>query len=326
MGPHRKRLCILALIVLPPVIFGSPLNSKLLPLVPPGAGIVAGFENYSNPHHHGQLLLSTHSNRLDLADWMAITGVDDKRRFDEAIEVACSHPAEGSLTEHLLLVEGRFDGGHIYQAAELNGAEENLFGGETILVLQPFAREKSEMNDLRWFVILENRIGMLGSPSLVKQALQRYQAREVVDPALAEQLAQLPPDVSSWNVLLSRPAQNNKIDLHSGSRWFGLLDQAEMLLIGARFGPKIRVDFLVRASQSRGSEFFQQKLTSFHKIFAGVLPERSFQPQIAKGQCDPDRVRGSIELSKKQFEIWSERGTVDRGLPASAPQVAPNGD
>ena len=57
--------------------FASPLNSKLLSLVPPGAEIVAGFENYPALHGHGQLLLTTHNNRLVLDDWQALAGVDN---------------------------------------------------------------------------------------------------------------------------------------------------------------------------------------------------------------------------------------------------------
>ena len=69
---------------------------------------MAGFENYNDPRHHGQLVLTTRNNRLDLADWQAISGVDHQRAFDEVIEVAAS-PVGGQLIEHLLLVAGRFD-------------------------------------------------------------------------------------------------------------------------------------------------------------------------------------------------------------------------
>jgi len=56
----------------------SPLSSKLLPLVPSGAEIVAGFENHPTPDSHGRLLLTTHNNRLDLDDWQALTGLAPK--------------------------------------------------------------------------------------------------------------------------------------------------------------------------------------------------------------------------------------------------------
>lgn len=78
----------------------SPLSSKLLPLVPGGVEIVAGFENHPGPYSHGRLLLTTHNNRLDLDDWQALTGVDNNRIFDEIIEVAASPCSWKALRTH----------------------------------------------------------------------------------------------------------------------------------------------------------------------------------------------------------------------------------
>ena len=175
----------------------SPLNFKVLSLVPAGAGIVAGFENYADPHRHGQLLLSTHNNRLDVADWLSLVGVDSNRVFDEGIEVASASEEDGMLTEHLLLIAGKFDKDRIFKSAELNGAERSGYNGETVMLIQPFTRQRHEMQDMRWLVILENRVGMLGTPLLVKQALERYWTHADVDRALKERLSQLPHDSSS---------------------------------------------------------------------------------------------------------------------------------
>jgi len=319
VGARRKFLCTLALVVGSTAGLASPLNFKLLSLVPSGAGIVAGFENYPDPHRHGQLLLSTHSNRVDLDDWLAITGVDSKRRFDEGIEIASPPQRGGLLTEHLLLVAGQFDREHIYSAAELNGAERTEFGGETVMLVRPFTREQDEMQEVRWLVILENRIGVLGTPFLVKQVLQRYQTHSDVDPRLKEQLAQLPNDVSSWNVLLSPPTGSTKFYVHTGSRWAGLVDDAGLLLVGARFGPKVRVDFLLHAGGSRGQDFFRRKAASFMQVFADVLPRSREERGMTNVSLEADSVRGSIEMSKQQFELWGEQGTVDRGQQPARP-------
>src|SRR5579864_8655459 len=151
----------------------SPLNSKLLPLVPGGAEIVAGFENHSGPGHHGRLLLTTHNNRVDLDDWQALTGADSRRVYEEVIEVAASN-VEGRLAEHLLLVAGRFDRERIFHSLQENGAKSTEYQEQPILLIAPFSRERGDMLDTRWLVILDNRIGMLGTPALVQQALRRY--------------------------------------------------------------------------------------------------------------------------------------------------------
>lgn len=321
MGCKRKLLCALVLLVVYRISgWASPLNSKLISLVPPGAAIVAGFENYADPHRHGQLLLSTHSNRLDVADWLAITGVDGRRALYEGIEVASSCEENGMLTEHLLLIDGRFDRERIFKSAGLNGAEKTEYEGEPVMLIQPFTRERHEMEEVRWLVILENRIGILGTPFLVKQALQRYRTHADVDRALREQLAQLPHDSSSWNVLVSSSTKNN-IYMHAGNRWAPLVDDAEVVIVGARFGERVRVDLVLHANRKHNTEFFRQKLSSFGQVFAGVLTAGSEERRMARVSVEPNRVRGSIELSKHQFEVWagqsveqdSQARTMSRG-------------
>ena len=230
-----------------------------------------------------------------------------------------SQSAEGELpTEHLLLIAGQFDKDRIYGAAEQNGAQRSAYDGETVMLIQPFTREKGEMQDLRWLLIVENRIGIFGTPFLVQQALHRYQTHADVDRLLKERLSQLPHDVSSWNVLVST-TDRKSLNMHEGSRWAGLVEEAEVLIVGARFGPKVRVDFLLHANSIHGAGFFQQKVSSFAQVFAGVLPNGSEERRLAKVSLEPDRVRGSIELSKRQFQMWCEQGSLDQGLQAARP-------
>jgi hypothetical protein len=319
MGVQRKLLGALALLIIYTMSgFASPLGSKLLWLVPSGAGIVSGFENYPDPHRHGQMLLSTHNNRVDLADWLAISGVDSKRSLDEGIEVASASEPGGLLTEHLLLVVGQFDTDRIYKSAELNGAQRNECESQNIEIIQPFTREKEEMQDVRWLVILDNRIGMLGTPALVKQALVRYQTRADVDTDLAQKLSQLPHDVSSWNLLVSPATERRNIYMHEGSRWAGLVEEADVLMVGARFGPKVRVDFLLHTNKRRETEFFKQKAASFKQLFASVLQGKSEERRAPKLSVQRDRVGGSIELSQHEFQIWGEQGK-----PVDAPAGHP---
>jgi hypothetical protein len=292
--------------------FASLRSSKLLPLVPSGSEIVAGFENYPDPHRHGQLLLTTHNNRLDLEDWLALVGVDNKRVLNEAIEVAASSSG-GLLTEHLLLVAGRFDRDHIYSAAELNAAKKTECEGQTVMLIEPFSREKGSMQDIRWLLILENRIGMLGSPAMVRDALHRFLTHADVDMPLMERLAQLDSDISSWNVLVStlRTGIGYTVAQPTSPR-ARLMKDADVLMIGAHFGSKIRIDFSLHAKCDQGAEFFEQKAASFAEVFAAKPPHpspSSRAPQHEKDNpsLEPNHAQGSIELSLKEFQIWSEQ-------------------
>lgn len=303
----------------------SPTNSKLLWLVPSGAQIVAGFENYHDPDHHGQLLLTTRNNRLDLADWQAIAGVDHNRAFEEVIEVAASSIG-GRLSDHLLLVAGRFSEETIFKSLELNGAKKVEFKGQTIMLIEPFPREKGLLAGTRWLVILQDRFVMFGTPKMVQAALLRYVNHADSDMILRERLSQLPREVSSWNVLssMSKSPTQYKASLPS-SPWEKFFDGAKVMMVGARFGSKIRLHFSLHASSDRGADFFAQKSRFFAEVFAPERTGGSRLPRLHELEIAPDRVQGSIELSKKQFEAWSDWTNNFGRAPAVPDRTVPSG-
>jgi len=278
----------------------------LLWLVPPGAQIVAGFENYQDDHHHGQLILSTRNNRLDLADWQAIAGVDHERIFEEVIEVAAS-PIGGQLPEHLLLVAGRFNRDAIIRSLQVNGAEQTEYEGQTVMLIRPFAREQGLIVSDRWLIILENRVVIFGTPTMARVALQRYLKRADVDMVLRERLSQLPRDVSAWDVLSSLPkAPTYYTSPHASSPWARVFEGAEVVMVGVRFGPKVRVHFALHAKSDRGARYFEQKPASFAEVFVAGGGDGSRPPRLRDVEVGPDRVQGSIGLSRKQFDAWSD--------------------
>ena len=298
-------------------VFASPLNSKLLSLVPPGAELVAGFDNHVNGHSHGRLVLSTRNDGLDLDDWRALAGVDSNRSIDEVIEVAATAPT-GALTEHLLLVAGRFDKERIFNSAELNGAERSECEGETVILIKPFAREQGEMLDMRWLVILNGRIGMFGTQSMVQRALHRYTTHAGIDMPLMERLAQLRTDVTSWNVIIASPKAEGSLN-HSqpNSALTQLIEGAEVLTVGTSFGSKVRVDFSLHAGSDHEATFFSQKAASFADVFANEPRHESGSLQSAPRRLgnfsvEQNRVQGSVELSAKEFQAWSQQGGFTR--------------
>ena len=301
----------------------SPVNGKLLPLVPPGCAIVAGFENGHGPHAGGRLLLTTSNNRFDLDDWLALAGVDTERRYDEVVEVAAWN-AKGELNEHLLLVAGRFDRERIFRAARQNGALTSPDTAETVLVIRPFEREQRQMPDVRWLAILDNKTALLGTPVLVQEALQRYAAHADADPGLIERLKLLRRDVSSWNVLASWPSSVRKASMTKpNSVWAHLLEDADVLMVGAHFGSGVRVDFAFRAGEDREAAFFSRKAALFGDMFTeetvrqgGLSP--TAQPRLENISIQSNRVEGSVVLSDKQFEGWLAH--VGRGRADPEPE------
>jgi hypothetical protein len=306
--------------------FASPPGFKLVPLVPGGCEIVAGFENGHDAQTAGRLLLTTHNNRLDLDDWLALAGVDNERVYDEVVEVAASSP-RGESREHLLLVAGRFNAELIYRSLESNGAKTTHFDGLKIILIEPFAREKGDMLETRWLVILSDRIAMFGTPVLVQNALGRHFNHAVPDPVLLERLSQLRPDITSWNVLESSPiaAKNMSFPKAHGA-WARLMEDSDLLMVGTRFGPKIRVDFLVSAA-GREEAYFQHKAALFSDVFGqassteGTVSE-SFEVRLLNVQIDQHRIRGSVALSRKQFYEWRE-GQIAHNMVSRKPGARP---
>lgn len=291
---------------LSPSCSGSPSNSKLLYLVPPGAQIVAGFENYSDEHHHGQLVLTTRDNRLDLADWQAIAGVDHRRVIDEIVEVAASSVG-GRLHEHLLLVSGRLDRDTIFRSLRLKGASEIEYQHLPVILVEPFARERGLMEGVRWLVILNDRLVLFGTPALVQSALSRYLNHADIDMVLRERLAQLPRNVSSWNVLSSLPKAPTEYTAPQPSNpWARFFVGADVLMVGVRFGQRIHVHFSLHAAKDRGAEFFEEKPASFAAVFAPRHTGSSRAPHIGDLEFGPDHVKASVRLSRSEFDAWSD--------------------
>jgi hypothetical protein len=305
--------------------FSSPLNSKLLSLVPSGAELVGGFENHPDGRRAGRLLLATRNDRVDLDDWQALAGVDSKRVIDEVIEVAAAS-STGRLTEHLLLVAGKFDREKIFHAAELNGAERGQYEGETILLIKPFAREQHEMLDTRWLMILNNRIAMLGTQPMVQKALYRYTTHADIDMPLMERLSQMRPDVSSWNVVVGSAKVENSLNLtQPNSMLTRLIKGAAVLMVGTRFGHKIRVDFSLLNAGSETS-LSNQKTASFSDVFAKepTFPSASRDPSqrwFGNFSFESNRAQGSVEFSEKEFREWSQLGGFGRSAPVNRTQA-----
>src|SRR5690242_2437852 len=226
----------------------TPAEDPLLRLVPAHVQLVAGIED---PHHEDQsdrLFLVTHNDSVDLRDWIALAGVDDRQHVDKLVEVAASSP-RGELSEHLLMARGSFDGWRILETARENGNVAIRYDGVRVLEVKPFPREAKEMQETRWLAIPDDSTAIFGSPMMVKNALDRYTTHAEIDSELAREAGRLQRDVNCWSIL-AMPGQ--MIAKHTLP---GLLDGASMTLVNdvmsaslsVHYGSHERVDFAVSA-------------------------------------------------------------------------------
>jgi hypothetical protein len=286
--------------------FSSPLESSLLPLIPPGARIIGGVEDPRNPDTRGRLLIVTMKNSYDFDDCQSLIGVDTTRKVDEAIWVAASS-AQGLLSEHLLLAAGRFDRQHIFQSAMLNGAMAGVYRGVNLLVVEPFSREQGQMRDTRWMAILDERTVVFGTSSMVQRALDRYLDRDAADPLVMERLSRLHPQVGSWNVLVLPRGALSKIAFLGPSQasWADLLgrdtvENVDELTLGIRFGSTARVDFVARTANNATSSFGAEQDARRRWFEASsCLGSRSRLEDLS---IEPNLIRGSIVMPGKQLD------------------------
>jgi len=281
--------------------FASPAESRLLPLVPHGAEIVAGVEDPRNPETHGHLLLVTLNNTLDFDDLLSLTGVDTRRAVDEVIWAAASSP-QCELKEHLILVAGRFDREHIFKAAELNGAAASGYNGIEVLAIKPFARERGEMRETRWLAIVDGQTAIFGTPWMVRRTLDQFAANDLPDPILADRLALLHPDVNSWNVLAMPPQvfARHIAAGHLHAPWARVLEGADELTVGIHYGATCRVDFAIRMAMDGHASPIADVTAPRDWLQSSLF--QGLRPRFENLSIGQSRFRGSIALPRKQFD------------------------
>jgi hypothetical protein len=312
-----RNLCIamMAMAVSSVCAFGGPAQERLLRLVPANAAIVAGIED---PHHGDQgerLLIVTHNNNVDLRDWLTLAGVDDQQEVDKLVQVAMSS-SRGELSEHLLLVQGSFNGRRIFSSAERNGGVASSYEGVRVMIVKPFAREQQEMPDTRWLAILDDSTVIFGTPDPVKSALERYVSRTTTDIQLTKRFIGLKPDVNCWSVL-TMPGAMLVNHLRAGVvdvRGTTLLRGVNSVAIGVHYGSKARVDFDFGAEDAAAAAALATAMSGQAHLLPIADTLRAHFEGVSVHQND---VRGSLRVADKEFGSWLDaiyaRLSVDTG-------------
>ena len=265
-------------------------DSSLLRLVPDDAQIISGISDPGIPFSSGRLLFVTENNNRDFDDCLAMLGVDQNKVIDEVIQADASS-SRGDLTDHMLLLGGRFDEKRIFQAAFKNGAAMVTYNGQDLIVIKPFQREDHLMRDVRWMAILNNHFLVFGVPRMVADALNRYQTKATTSPAAIERLGRLPSDDDSWTIIAMPPstlaAHLDPIMMACVGAQLKGVDEVEL---GIHYARTARIDFSIHTDSGAS--------TTVRSILVGVTRKTSSRFRIEGN----DRVSGSILVSEKEFD------------------------
>lgn len=298
----QEFLCGLALLVSAATASASaaPAAGDLLRLVPGGVQIVSGISDPETSSATGRLLVVTENNNRDYDDCLALLGVDGERAINEVIEAAASSNT-ADLSDHLLLLAGRFDRSGIFKAALENGSTGAEYNGEQVLVVKPFDREKYSMNAVRWLAILKNRVLVFGVPGMVARTLDRYERNEPADATLLQRIARLHPDVDSWSIITMPPLMlTAHLALESvPASLETILKDADEVELGIHYGRMARINFSIH---TRLGDFNGGLLSRAQPILASFTPDPHSHLQI--GMEEQSRLHGWMTVPEKQFDQW----------------------
>jgi hypothetical protein len=278
-------------------------NPKLLSLVPPTARMVSGM---NAPHSSGQpssFLLITHSNLVDLNDFIAISGGDSSRVIEQVIVVA-SESGANVFTEHGLLASGAFDQKLVSRSAYKSaGANATTYRGIPVLVVPPLARERAGFHDVRWLVMIDSHLALFGTIAIVQQEIDRYLAHSQADPSLERRLASLRRDDDTWCVakLPDNIEEIQSIFKLLDSRLAELLRAGDTIQFGVHYGRRLEFEYEVTMHSSPGPE-----------VVSRILMQGPTAPQLNEAFALPapdlsrsdGGVRGVLKVSKARYEAW----------------------
>jgi hypothetical protein len=290
---------------------GTP-DSRLLPLVPPGAQVVAGLSAPSAPGQPASYLVATRNNSVDFRDFISLSGVDDSRIIRQLVLVAEADD-KGILTDHSLLAIGHFDQARIFKGAVENGADISEFKGIRVLVVQPLERDRSTFNDVRWLAVIESDIAVFGTVTMVRQELDRHLAHSVADPVLMRKLARLRRDDASWCILAAF-VHNYETRRALGSLDPMLADPAhdsDAFQFGIRFGRQVEFEYEITAASTAGTRIISD---SRAQSLAGLKKGSTLLP-LADAIGDSNTIQGVIKVSMARYSAWlAEVASRDRHL------------
>ena len=278
------------------------LDMQLLALVPPGSEVVAGIRAPSLHGQFGNYAFITNDNRIDFADFVAITGSDESRIFNQVIYTASSGH-DGKPVEHSILVSGHFDHDTIFRALSANETVIH-YRGITVLDVSPFERERSYFRLRRWLAFIGSSEAIFGTVASVEAEIGRSLAGLPPDTAILQRLARLQRNNEEWSLL--RDIRHGIAVLHQlrllDPALADLAENGDSLAFGIRYGRRVEIEFgvdltsksdTVSSSDSRSRPSADIRKHDF-LLASGPSPS-------SVGDRAVHRV---LKLSKAQFLKW----------------------
>jgi len=281
---------------------------RLLALIPPGSEVVAEIRAPSINRHTSNYSFITSYNRVDLSDFVAITGSDQSRIFDQVIFTASSGH-NGAPIEHSILVSGHFNHDRIFQAPSANETVIR-YRGMDVLEVSPFERERNFFTHRRWLVFIGSSTAIFGTVASVEGEIGRSLAGSPPDAAILQRLARLQHDDEEWSLL---PAIGHGTSVLYQLRLLDpslatLAENGESLAFGIRYGRRVELEFAIELSSKSDA-------TSLLDPVSEPSADLRNHESLLSSRHGPSSVgdpvaRRILKLSKTQFEKWVAQASI----------------
>lgn len=284
-------------------VAASALSSdlRLIQMVPPESQVIASMLSPTPEGLPSGFLLITGDNRIDLEDFLAVTGADASHLTLQVVFVAAAG-GDGRLSEHSLLVSGHFNRAAIFRFAESGNASTESYRGEAILVVPPLARELGRFKHLRWLAILNSDIAIFGTPVSVQKELDRHIENSRPYAILMERLSRLGRHDETW-CLLPAPSPGGvvesvleKLDPKLGA----VAREGGSMQFGIHFGRRVEItassNITARGISNSENDRPAAQLTPARYFLAG-----------SRGGGDDDGKIAVVRISQRRYDEWLDK-------------------
>jgi hypothetical protein len=227
-------------------------QSDLIRLIPPGTPVLAGLRRTLRGQGDDLLWLATKNNTADLQQFVSITAGDSDRRFEQVI-VADSLSDAPRVGSHLLLAKGKFNFAAISTTVLGSGVRKSSYKGVPVLILEALARES---RGPRWLAVPRPGVALLGSPSAVESALDRYLSRVAGDPFIVQRLRSISGHDAAWSsIMLDSSQVESHLNQHGDADViYPCLRHARELVLGIRPGSDVKINMRTTSDSTEDAD------------------------------------------------------------------------
>ena len=287
-------ICRLAVVVIAMFFgtFDALAQSDVIRLIPLDAPVIAGMRRAPHDQINDNLWLATKNNREDLNELITLTASDPARRFDEVIVTDSAMRSDGT-SSHLLLAVGKFD---IARTTTRGFVTKYLvYKNMPVLAIES---DIDATRGVRWLAVPRQDLAVLGDPTAVQQALDRFLNHSPADPGIEVRVGRFHAQDTAWSSLkLSARQIEAQLALHaSNDVLLSSLRQTRELDLHIELGSKVKIEI------GADSDSADQSSEAVRALRAVLVDSGTPVQPIALSDGAKSYIR--VAMKREAYERW----------------------